>query len=413
MNVIYGNIIINIFRYINVNRNAEIIISTAFILICGFTLTRATKKLKLPNVTGYIIAGILIGPYVFKLIPRHIIDGLDFIADIALAFIAFDVGRYLQLSVLRENSRQVVIITLCESLIAGFIVTMSMLFIFKLPLPFSLLLGAIGSATAPASTAMTIRQYNARGHFVNLILQVVALDDAVALIAFSICSALVQALNSNTGLNPSIFLVPIFINLIAIAFGIFSAFVLNSLVSYKRSEDNRLILAIAIILIITGFCSVFDISPLLSCMALGTTYINISENKSLFKQINNFAPPILTMFFVLSGMRLNIPSLLTAGVIGVAYFIIRILGKLLGAFIGAKLSNAPPEVCKYFGLTLIPQAGVSIGLALLGQRILPPDMGSLLSTIILSSAVLYEMIGPASAKLGLYLSGSFPTEDES
>ena len=154
-----------------------------------------------------------------------------------------------------------------------------------------------------------------------------------------------------------------------------------------------------------------DISPLLACMALGTAYINLSGNKELFKQINHFEPPVLLMFFVLSGMKLNVPSLVSAGVIGVVYFFVRILGKYLGASLGSALSGCSPAIKRYLGLALIPPAGVSIGLAALGQRMLPAEQGLMLSTIILSSAVLYEMIGPACAKASLFLSHSVEPEE--
>lgn len=394
---------------LNIATNTAVILSIAVILFTAFLLTRLTKKLRLPNVTGYILAGILIGPYVLNLIPAEITQGMEFITDLALAFIAFGVGRYLKLSTLRENRLQVIIITLSESLIAAAVVTLTMYYIFRVPLALALLLGAIGSATAPASTIMTIRQYRAKGGFVNTLLQVVALDDAVALIAFSISAAVVQAMDADTTLNLLVFMMPLITNLAAIVLGIGFGFVLNRMISERRSDDNRLLLAIATISVLAGFCAAFDISPLLSAMALGTTYVNISGNKRLFDQINDFAPVILTMFFVLSGMRLDVPALATAGIVGIAYFFIRILGKYLGAYVGASLSGTSAEIKKYLGLALIPQAGVSIGLAVLGQRILPPEMGSLLSTIILSSAVLYEMVGPASGKLALHLAGAIPS----
>ncbi len=400
-----------VLEQLTLNTNATILISLALMLLCGFLSTRITKRLKLPNVTGYIIVGILIGPYILNIIPTGTIAGMDFVTDIALAFIAFGVGRYLKLSVLKQNSKQIIIITLCEALLAAIIVTLTMIYIFKLPISFSVLLGAIGSATAPASTIMTIRQYKAKGNFVNTLLQVVALDDAVALIAFSICTAIVRTLVSEEVLRISIILLPLLINLIAISLGILAGFILDKLISSRRSRDNRLILAIAMLLAITGFCAAFNISPLLSCMAMGIAYINLSGNKELFRQINQFAPPTLILFFVLAGMKLSIPVLLSTGWIGVAYFLIRIIGKYIGSFIGASLSGAPMEVRKYLGLALVPQAGVSIGLAILGQRILPTDMGILLSTIILSSSVLYELIGPISAKVSLHLSNSIPSED--
>lgn len=399
---------------LNINANTTTILSISIILSAAFLLTRITKPLKLPNVTGYILAGILIGPYALNLIPANVSQGMEFLTDLALAFIAFGVGRFLKITKIRQNSRQVLIITLFESLCAAILITLSMYYIFKVDLPLALLLGAIASATAPASTIMTIRQYDAKGSFVNMILQVVALDDVVALIAFSACAAVVQNINDNGGIGASVVITPILTNLAAIGLGILAGFILNLLITDKRSEDNRLLIPVAMISAVTGFCAAFDISPLLACMAFGTCYINISDNKRLFNQISNFAPPIMAMFFVLSGMRLDVPALKTAGIIGIAYFFIRIIGKYLGAYMGATLSGAEPEVRKYFGLTLVPQAGVSIGLAILGQRILPPEAGSLLSTIILSSAVLYEMVGPASSKLGLHLAGTIsPQEPES
>ena len=390
------------------NSSSVVILSLTLILFAGFFSTRITKKLKLPNVTGYIFAGILIGPFFLNLIPNTIIEGMDFVTDVALALISFGVGKYLKFSILKANSAQVLIMTACESLITAIVVTVTMFYLFHLPLMFSLLLGAISSATAPASTLMTIRQYKANGPFVNMALQVIALDDAIALVAFSICIALIQASGTNTRLDVSVFLIPILLNAMLILAGIAAGFALNYLICESRTDDNRLILAIAVILVVTGLCAAFDISPLLACMALGATYINTSQNKKIYHQINSFTPPILMIFFVLSGMRLNVPSLLMAGTLGIGYTLVRVIGKFIGSYVGALAGKSPDNVRRYFGLALIPQAGVSIGLALLGQRVLPPEMGALLSTIILSSAVLYEIIGPACAKSALRLSGSIP-----
>lgn len=276
--------------------------------------------------------------------------------------------------------------------------------LFHLSVSFSLLLGAIGCATAPASTIMTIRQYKAKGPFVDTILQVAALDDAVALIAFSACAAIAQSLNASGRMDAGAVVLPLVINILAVGVGVGLGFLLKWLISERRSQEHRLVLVVGVLMGLTGLCTLFDVSPLLSCMALGTAYVNCGGNKNLFKQVNRFTPPILLLFFVLSGLRLNIPSLLTGGVIGVTYFFVRILGKYAGASLGARLTGAPTAVRRYLGLALIPQAGVSIGLAALGQRLLPESLGSLLSTIILSSAVLYEMVGPACAKASLRLS---------
>ena len=395
------------------NASAQVILGLSIILFAGFVITRITKKLRLPNVTGYILSGVLIGPYVLDLIPGEIVEHMEFVTDVALAFIAFGVGRYFKLSTLRTSGSKIVILTLFESLAAAVLVTASMALIFHLPMPFCLLLGAIGSATAPASTIMTIRQYQAKGEFVNTILQVVALDDAVALIAFSVCAAVVSAMeDSSKALDFGVVILPVILNAVTVIAGGALGYVLHRLIdNERRSSDHRLILTTAILLFITGFCTCFDISPLLSCMALGAVYTNVSDNDRVFTQVNSFTPPILLMFFVLSGMCLNLPSLATAGVIGIFYFFIRILGKYTGTYAGARICGYSANIRNYLGLALIPQAGVSIGLAVLGQRLLSPETGLMLSTIILSSGVLYEMVGPACAKASLFLSHSIEKED--
>lgn len=387
------------------NDTTIVLLSLSIILLAGFLLTRITKLAKLPNVTGYIIAGVLIGPYVLNLIPNEIVANMGFISDIALAFIAFGVGRFFKKEAFKETGFGVVMITLLESLLAGVFITLSMHYIFHLKWDFCLLLGAIATATAPASTMVTIRQYHARGNFVNILLQVVALDDAVCLIAFSVVAAII---NANVGANITAFeiILPIIYNIAALAIGFISGAVLSKLMTSKRSEDNRLILTISLLLGIAGLCAAFDISPLLSCMIFGTTYINMTKDKELYNQVEKFTPPILSIFFVVSGMSLDVSSFGTLGIIGISYFLIRIAGKYLGAYLGCMIAKTTHSVRDYLGLALIPQAGVAIGLAFLGKRILHDSMGNMLLTIILSSSVLYELIGPACAKIALIYSGS-------
>ncbi len=394
-----------------IHPSAAVVLSLSIILFAGFLMTRLTKKLRLPNVTGYILAGVLIGPYVFRLVPQEIIEGMDFVTDIALAYIAFGVGKYFKLSQLRASGKRMIVITLFEALAAAVVVTLTMIFVFHLSVPFSLLLGAIGSATAPASTIMTIRQYRAKGELVNTILQVVALDDAVALIAFSVCAAVANAMDSGgQQVGWTVLLLPVLWNILALALGVGGAFLLKWIITDRRSREHRLVLVNAVIFTLTGLCTMMDISPLLACMVMGTVYVNIIESKRLFKVVNHFSPPIMLMFFVISGMRLDVPMLATAGAIGICYFLVRIAGKYAGAYVGAAVSGAPKEIRNYLGLALVPQAGVSIGLAALGQRLLPPQTGALLSTIILSSGILYEMVGPICAKSALILAHAIPAE---
>lgn len=400
---------------------AVIIIAIAIMLLCGFLMTRITKKLKLPNVTAYIVTGILIGPFCLNLIPQTIITGTEFLADIALAFIAFSTGEFFKFSKLKNNAGKVVIITLAEALTASLFVFILTFWILRLNLAFSIVLAALASATAPASTMMTIRQTQAKGDFVDTLLQVVAYDDIVALLAYSI--AISVAVSSSTGAALGIWdiILPILKNLGVLALGGVFGLLMKLLIQKKRSTDNRLIIAIALLFAFCGICAAMDVSPLLGCMSMGTVYINITDDDKLFKQLNYFSPPILLLFFVRSGLSFDLnalikPSGAIGGVplllIGVLYFIVRILGKYAGAFFGCLSVKKPKETRNYFGLALIPQAGVAIGLAAIGARTLGGESGNALQTVILASSVLYELIGPACAKLSLYLSKSYSTKLE-
>lgn len=400
------------------NETSIILISLSIMLFVGFLLTRITKIFKLPNVTAYIFTGIFLGPIFFaifkrQLIPSNIVDGMGFITDIALAFIAFNVGRFFKFDVLKQSGIKVVIITLFESILAAVVVFIAMYFIFPdISLELALLLAAIASATAPASTMMTIRQTKAKGHFVNTILQVVSLDDAISLILFSVAMAIITGTGTGGDVNAWLIAKPIILNLGILVLGGVLGYVLYLLTKRPtRSGDNKLIITISILLALSGFASIFDISPLLGCMAMGTIYLNVSKDTNLFSQIDKFSPAILTLFFVLSGMRLQLNMLLSMGIAGVVYFVVRILGKYAGASLGSVVANSTPENKKYLGLALIPQAGVSLGLAALGSRILMghglENEANILSTIIIASGVLYEIFGPPSAKLALYLSKSY------
>lgn len=391
------------------NHTMVILLSLSVVLLAGFLLTRVTKLAKLPDVTGYILAGILIGPYVLKLVPAGLINDMGFISDITLAFIAFGVGRFFRKETFQETGFGVITITLMESLLAGVIVTLSMHYLFHIDWDFSLLLGAIGTATAPASTTVTIRQYHARGNFVNILLQVVALDDGVCLIVYSIALAIV---NAGGGANVcfSEIALPVVYNIIALAVGFVGGVILSKLKTPRRSDDDRVILTIALLLGVAGLCVAMDISPLLSCMLFGTIYVNLAKDRELFKHLDRLSPLIFSMFFVVSGMSLDLSSLTSMGVIGVSYFVTRIVGKYIGAYLGCLLAKTPKPVRNYLGLALIPQAGVAIGLAFLSKRVLPEATGHMLLAIILSSSFLYELIGPVSAKIALIYSGSIQME---
>lgn len=397
------------------------IISIALMLASGFLMTRITKKLRLPNVTAYIVGGILCGPFVLNLIPQSMVEGTAFLPDIALAFIAFSTGEFFRISALKKNGGKIVTITMLESCVAAVFVFLTCYFFLGLSFPFSVVLGALATATAPASTMMTIRQTGAKGDFVETLLQVVALDDVVGLVLYSMAISLATAVFSSTGFSVLSVLLPLAKTVLLLALGCGFGLLLKLLIGSKRSTDNRLIIAIAVLFSYCGICAVVDVSPLLGCMAMGMIYINTTDDDRMFRQLNYFSPPILLLFFFRSGLSFDLGSLFgntgSVGavpllVIGMVYFLVRIIGKYIGAWTGCRLAGKAPKVRNWLGLALIPQAGVAIGLAALGARALGGEMGHALETIILSSSVLYELIGPGSAKLSLWLSGSYSTELE-
>ena len=395
---------------------ASVIICMSLILLTGFLMTRITKLLKLPNVTAYIVAGILMGPFGLNLIPLSFVENSAFLPDIALSFIAFSTGEFFKVDVLRKSGIKVVVITVMEALLTTVLVFLLMYFVLGLSLPFSVVLAALSAATAPASTMMTIRQTHARGDFVDTLLQVVALDDVVGLVAYSVAVSIAESSLKGKGFSLSGLTGPILTNLGIILLGGLFGFMLRGALSPGRSKDNRLIVAISLLFGFCGICTWLDVSPLLGCMMMGAVYANLSaEDDKLFKQLNYFSPPILLLFFVRSGISFDLNALFgSSGAIGtmpllgvgVAYFLMRMAGKYSGAWLGCKMTGKDPKVRNWLGLALFPQAGVAIGLAALGARILGGEAGNALNTVILSSSILYELIGPGCAKLSLYLSGS-------
>ena len=404
-----------------VSPEATIIIAISLMLICGFLMTRVTKKLRLPNVTAYIVAGILIGPFCLNIVPKGIVEGTAFLADIALAFIAFSTGEFFKLKKLKNNAFKVVVITIFESLTASILVFILTFFILNLNLAFAIVLSALASATAPASTMMTIKQTHAHGDFVDTLLQVVAYDDIVALLAYSVAISIAVSSTKGEPFSFMNILIPILKNIGVLLLGGVFGFIMKLFIEKRKNTDNRLIIALSLLFGFCGICSVLQVSPLLGCMSMGTIYINLTDDDKLFKQLNYFSPPILLLFFVRSGLSFDLNALIKpAGslggvsllVIGVLYFIVRIVGKYCGAFLGCLITKKPATTRNYFGLSLIPQAGVAIGLAALGSRTLGGEMGAALETVILSSSVLYELIGPACSKLALYLSKSYSNKLE-
>lgn len=378
----------------------------AVILIFGLLMGKVVSYLKLPRVTGYLIAGVLIGPFVLKLVPHEAIESLTIISEAALGFIAYNIGSSLNYNKLKNIGKGVIIIALFEALMATFIVILAMKFIFAQTWEFSLAIGAIASATAPAATIMVLKQYRAKGPLVDTLIPVVAIDDAIAVIAFGISIAVAQIIsNGSDGVSIMAFLEPFIEIFFSVVLGCAVGFALTYLNKLSKQKENAMNLVIAAIFLVIGLADLLNLSNLLACMALGATVSNLVLSKSkLLSAIDNITSPIFIMFFTISGLELDLSVLLTVGVIGIGYVVFRVIGKVLGAYIGAQIANSEPVVKKYLGLTLVPQAGVAIGLTMIVQDALP-SCGASIRAIILAGTVIYELIGPLCTKIAIFKAG--------
>lgn len=377
----------------------------ALILFAGLIFGRLVKLIRLPNVTGYLIAGLLIGPYVFKLVPLDLVEGLELVSEMALGFIAFSIGSEFKLSYLKKLGIVPIVIALFEALTASILVTV-VLVIFGFDIEIALLLGAIAAATAPAATVMVIKQFNAKGPVTSTLLSVVALDDAVALMAFGFAAAIVNILQHP---GESSVVAAIIMPLVEIIGSIVLGFVLGFLFTlplrFFKKNSNRLIIIAAFIFLGSSLATMLGLSPLLLCMSMSAMLVNISrEAGSILKLADSITSPIYIMFFVVSGMGLEINILPSVGLIGILYIITRVVGKVAGASIGAAIMKAEETVKKYIGLTLIPQAGVAIGLTLLAARIVP-QYSQTIRTVVLCATLIYELVGPGITKFALKKAG--------
>ena len=377
----------------------------ALILFSGLIFGRLVKHLRLPNVTGYLIAGLLIGPHIFNLIPAVIVSQLDMICEMALAFIAFSIGSEFKLSYLKKAGITPIVIALFEALLASVLVT-GVLVLFGFDANVSLLLGAIASATAPAATIMVVKQYNAEGPVTNTLLSVVAFDDAVALMAFGIAMAVVNSL-LHPGQNSAVVtaVLPLVEIMGSIVLGLILGLLFNLPLRFFKKNSNRLIISCGFVFLADALASFAGLSSLLLCMSMGAVLINTSSSGSeILKIADGITPPIFLMFFVVSGAELDVSIVPKIGVIGILYLVVRVVGKVAGASLGAYLMKAPETVKKYIGFTLIPQAGVAIGLSLIASNTLP-EYGKTIRAVILCATLIYELVGPAFTKIGLEKAG--------
>lgn len=371
----------------------------------GLLLTRPAKKIGLPNVTAYLVAGLIVGPYCLGIIPKNSTETLGAVTTAALGFIAFSIGSEFKISDLKLVGARITVITLFESLCAVALVDAALI-IAGFPLPLSLTLGAIAAATAPAATLMVVRQYKAKGPVTSTLLPVVAMDDAVCLIAFAVSSSLSFALASGAELTfRAAVLEPLFEIAMSLLVGFFIGLAATYFIKFFHSRANFLCISAASVLLGVGVAEQFNLSSLLLCMMVGATIANMcNKSDKVFDVTDGWTPPLFMLFFVISGAQLDIAAIPSLGVIGIIYIFVRVIGKCSGAALGAKLTHSEPTVCKYLGVTLLPQAGVAIGMAQLSLSRLP-QYGTQIQAVILCATLIYELVGPVLTKRALTAAG--------
>lgn len=381
------------------------LLALAIALSAGLILNRVVKKLGLPNVTGYLIAGLIIGPCLMNLFPKEALADAKVITEVALGFIAFSIGAEFKFADMKRIGASVFTITLFQSLAACIFVNIA-LFVLGFPAPVAITLGAIATATAPAATLMVIRQYNAKGPVTGILLPVVALDDAIGLIIFSVSLAVAEVLESGNKLSITTMLIdPIIEIASSIIGGAVIGLILCWAMRYFKSSSNRLCLVITVVIMGTAISSTLNLSGLLFNMCIGAVLANMRNDfESVFAINDQWTPPLFLIFFVISGAELDLKVLPSVGLLGIAYLIARSLGKYFGALFGSVITHQDENIKKYLGLTLLPQAGVAIGMSQIVIDALPL-YGGQIRAVVLSATLIYEFVGPLVTKIALTKAG--------
>lgn len=386
------------------------LLQLAIMIFGGMFCGRMVKKVKLPNVTGYLIAGLLLGPSIFNVIPKNAIENFTIISNVALGFIAFSIGNEFKISYFKRVGPTPIVIAIFESLFAVLFVVAGLLLTGN-DLPFALVLGAIAAATAPAATVMVIKQYHAKGPMTETLLSVVAIDDATALIYFGICVAIANAMAGGSMTLAEALVSPLIEIGGALVVGFIMGLIFTIPLRFFKKEGNRLALIIGFVFLGVGLSAVCGFSALLLCMAMGAALTNFSrETPKIMNITDGFTPPLFMLFFVSSGAELQLSILPSIGIAGIIYVVLRIAGKMSGTAFAAAICKASPAVRKYLGLALVPQAGVAIGLSLVATTAVP-HFGATIRAIVLCATFIYELIGPAVAKLSLTKAGEITNEN--
>lgn len=410
----------------------EILLTLSVAIFAGLMLSRVAKKLKLPAVTAYLVAGVLIGPFVLGALG---IEGLGFtshenvksfglLSDIALGFIAFAIGNEFRLAQLKKIGKQATVIGILQAVFTTIVVDAVLIglhFIIpdKFPIEAAVVLGAVAAATAPAATLMVVRQYKAKGPVTDVLLPVVALDDAVGLVLFAISFGVAKAISSGTVDMISVIVEPIAEVVMSLLLGFVMGAIFTFCERFFHSRSKRLAMSVAFVLATVGLSKInFEIggvhiafSSLLVCMMLGTVFCNMCDfSENLMDRLDRWTAPLFILFFVISGaeLELSIFKDLAVVLIGVVYIASRCVGKYFGARISSKWVKCDENIVKYLGITLFPQAGVALGMAIKAEELGP--VGLIIANITLFAVLIYEIVGPALTKMSLLKAGEINPE---
>lgn len=415
----------------------EVLLSISVSLLAGLLLSRLAKLLQLPAVTAYLVAGILVGPFC---IGAFGVKGLGFtgaedikavsiLSEVALGFIAFSIGNEFRLPQLKKIGKQATIVGILQAVITTLVVDIVLIVLHlilgdKFPLPAALILGAIAAATAPAATLMVVKQYKAKGPLTDILLPVVALDDAVGLVLFAISFGVAKAIGGGALSVVSLVVNPLLEIVLSLALGAGMGFLFSFCERFFHSRSKRLAVSVAFVLLTIALSMLkfeFDevhisFSPLLVCMMLGTVFCNVCDfSEELMDRVDRWTSPLFALFFVISGAELELsvfanPMIL---LIGVAYILSRSAGKYSGAMLSAKLAKCDDNIVKYLGVTLLPQAGVALGMANMVKTSVEfgaSNIGGIVVNITLFAVLIYELIGPLLTKIALTKAGDIDPE---
>ena len=413
------------------SQTASIFLSLSVALLAGLLLSRLAKKVQLPAVTAYLVAGVLIGPFVLGRIgipgigiTGEQIEGFGLVSDLALGFIAFSMGSEFRIAQLKKIGKQATFIGVFQALFTTVIVDAALIGLHliipdKFSIDAAIVLGAVATATAPAATLMVVKQYKAKGPVTDILLPVVALDDAVGLVVFAISFGIARSLGTGAVNVTSVILEPVLEVVLSLLLGFVMGLFFTLCEKYFHSRSKRMAVSVTFVMITVAISSMsFEIgsihigfSSLLACIMLGTVFFNICEvSEELMERADRWTTPVLILFFVISGAELELSVFADVMVIliGAVYIVSRSLGKYFGAGISARLSKCDPNVVKYLGITLLPQAGVALGMAIKAIELGPE--GAIVRNITLFAVLVYEIVGPYLTKVALTKAGDINEE---